>query len=293
MFNFKKSKRLRKEVKAILDKKVKVKRILQTKQPEVVDGEFTKCNQCEVTYQTSKAIEKMFTCPKCGYYFRLNPKKRIKITFDSFREILSSVKQSNPLDLAIYADKLKEAKKISNENSAVTVGIATIEDQKFATFIMNHEFIMGSMGSVVGEKIKKLFNYAIKHKLPVVGFCASGGARMQESMYSLMQMVKTSSAVGRFKKTKHIYIPVLTTPTYGGVSASFAMLGDIIIAEEKAMIGFAGKKVIKDAMKKELPDGFQTAEFLKEKGFVDIVATRFELKEILYKILKMHKKGKG
>ncbi len=293
MLKFFKTKKLRNESKEILNKKVKIKKIKPFKAPEVNDDNYQKCKNCTEIVQTKKIVESMYSCPKCNFLFRLNPQQRIDITFDSFDELFKNEKQTNPLNIDFYDKKLKSAKSISKQNSAITTGVATIEDQKFAAFVMNHEFIMGSMGTVVGEKICKLFQYATKHKLSVVGFTASGGARMQEAMFSLIQMVRTSAAVANFQKAGKLYMPILTTPTYGGVSASFAMLGDIIMAEEKAMIGFAGKKVIKDAMNIDLPEGFQTAEFLLEKGFIDLISSREYMKENIYKILSMHSKKRG
>ena len=189
--------------------------------------------------------------------------------------------------------KIKVLQEKTNIKEAIKTGFGKIEDQDVAIGVMDGNFMMGSMGSVVGEKVTALVEEAIKRKLPVILFCASGGARMQEGMISLMQMAKTSSSIARLDEEGLLYISVLTDPTTGGVTASFASLGDIIIAEPGSLIGFAGPRVIKQTMKQELPDGFQKAEFLLEHGFIDKIVERKDMKNTLAKILKMHKKAEG
>ncbi|MGL4948992.1 MAG: acetyl-CoA carboxylase carboxyltransferase subunit beta, partial [Anaeroplasmataceae bacterium] len=218
--------------------------------------------------------------------FKISVKSRIESTFDSFNEMFNNVKNLGT-EFPGYKEKLNTSQKLTDLEDAVVTGVASINNIDVCVAVMDSEFMMGSMGSVVGEKITLLIEYATDNNLPLIIFCASGGARMQEGIISLMQMAKISAALSRFKE-KNLYVSVLTNPTTGGVSASFASLGDITIAEPKALIGFAGKRVIESTIKETLPDEFQTAEFLLEKGFLDLIVERKKLKETLYKILSLH-----
>lgn len=207
---------------------------------------------------------------------------------DSFKEIDKNLTSINPLQFPGYDEKLKVAKANSFENEAAISGMATINKQPCVILIFEPLFMMGSMGSVVGEKITRAMELATKKNLPIITIAASGGARMQEGVYSLMQMMKTSAAVAQHSKKGLLYISVLSNPTLGGVTASFAMLGDIVIAEEHAQIGFTGKRIIEETIGKKLPDSFQSAKFIKEHGFVDMVVKEEELRQTLSKILQLH-----
>ena len=221
---------------------------------------------------------------------RIGARERIGVLIDkdTFIEYDADLKADNPLDFPDYIDKIKVAMEKSNENEAVITGEGKINGQDCVVAVMDPNFMMGSMGSVVGEKITRAIEKAIEKRFPIIIFCASGGARMQEGILSLMQMAKTSAALGRLSDEGLLYISVLTDPTTGGVTASFAMLGDIIIAEPGALIGFAGPRVIEQTIRQKLPEGFQRAELLKEKGFVDKVVSREDMKATLSKILKIH-----
>lgn len=227
-------------------------------------------------------------CPNCGAYFRMNPAERVRLVCDSFDEIDADMASSDMLGFPNYESKLDAARKTSGCEDAVSYGIAKSGGEEYVIFVMNSEFMMGSMGTVVGEKITRAFELATSKKLPVVGFTTSGGARMQEGMYSLMQMAKVSGAVKRHSDAGLLYITVLTDPTTGGVTASFAMEGDIIIAEPKALVGFAGARVIEQTTGQKLPQGFQRAEFLLEHGFVDAIVPRDRLKAEIENILRLH-----
>jgi acetyl-CoA carboxylase carboxyl transferase subunit beta len=251
------------------------------------------CNQCKTEIPLSALRKSMYICPKCGRYFRMPSRERAVRIADkhSFEELFAHVSSKDFLNFPMYGEKLKEAKKSTGESEAVLCGTARFDGQSCAVFIMNPYFIMASMGSAVGEKITRLFEYAAEHALPVVGFSASGGARMQEGVLSLMQMAKISGAVKQHSLGGQLYISVLTDPTTGGVTASFAMQGDIILAEPKAMVGFAGRRVIEQTTKSSLPDNFQSAEFLLEHGFVDNIVQRDKLNAVLGTLLRQHKKG--
>ena len=221
---------------------------------------------------------------------RLSARERIALTFDegSFRELAADLKSVDFLNFPHYAQKLEAAQAATGEKEAVLCGTAAIESMPCAVFAMDARFIMASMGSVVGEKITRLFELALERRLPVIGFTASGGARMQEGVVSLMQMAKCSGAVKRHSEAGLLYIAVLTDPTTGGVTASFAMQADIILAEPKALVGFAGRRVVEQTTGSQLPADFQSAEFLREHGFVDAVVERGRLPETLGKILRLH-----
>ncbi|WP_270218826.1 acetyl-CoA carboxylase, carboxyltransferase subunit beta [Lactococcus lactis] len=261
----------------------------QAEQPEVPDELFAKCPACKHTiYQ--KDLGKNKVCPNCDYNFRITAKERLAIVADkdSFVEMFTGIESKNPLDFPGYPEKLAATKARTGLDEAVMTGKATIKGQKTALAIMDSTFIMASMGTVVGEKLTRLFEYATTEKLPIIVFTASGGARMQEGIMSLMQMAKTSAAVKRHSNAGLFYITVLTDPTTGGVTASFASLGDIILAEPQSLIGFAGRRVIEQTVRQTLPDDFQKAEFLLNHGFVDAIVKRTELRQKLALLLELH-----
>ncbi len=251
-----------------------------------------KCPNCHKEIPLSKLWANQLVCP-CGYHFRMKARQRIRTITDknSFEELFDDFKSANPLSFPGYREKLEIVKTASGENEAVICATAAIGKQKCCIFVMESAFMMGSMGSVVGEKITMLFEYATKHRLPVIGFTVSGGARMQEGLLSLMQMAKTSAAIKRHSDSGQLYIAVLTDPTTGGVTASFAMEADIILAEPGATIGFAGARVIEQTTKKALPKGFQTSEFVLRHGFIDNIVARKDQKRTLCELLKMHNGG--
>lgn len=260
----------------------------QTK-PEVPDELFDKCPGCKKTiYQKDLGLEK--TCPHCSYNFRVSAKERLAIVVDqdSFEELFTGIETTDPLNFPGYVKKLAETREKTGLDEAVVTGLARIYGQKVALGIMDANFIMASMGTVVGEKITRLFELAREKELPVVLFTASGGARMQEGIMSLMQMAKISAAVQRHSKAGLFYLTVLTDPTTGGVTASFAMEGDIILAEPQTLIGFAGRRVIESTVRETLPADFQKAEFLLEHGFVDQIVKRQDLRETIGKLVVLH-----
>lgn len=252
------------------------------------------CPGCKKVFPLTEAKAAGFICPDCGKYLRIPPRARLEMTVDagSFTEIAAGVTSVDILQFPGYASKLEKAKAETGEKSAVVCGSAKIGGLPCAIFVMDSRFIMASMGSAVGEKITRTFEYAREHHLPVIGFTASGGARMQEGIVSLMQMAKCSGAVKAHANDGNLYVTVLTDPTTGGVTASFAMQGDIILAEPKALVGFAGRRVVEQTTKSALPDNFQSAEFLLEHGFVDQIVPRAEMRKTLARILKLHAKEK-
>jgi acetyl-CoA carboxylase carboxyl transferase subunit beta len=249
-----------------------------------------KCDSCGKMLLLAELKENFNVCGYCGHHFSISARERIAITADAgtFKELFTGLKPKNILDFYEYDGKLKSAAEKSGEEEAVICGTCKINKLPACVFAMEGRFMLGSMGTVTGEKITLLFEYALEHSLPVVGFCLSGGARMQEGILSLMQMAKTSAAVKRHDDGGNLYISVLTNPTTGGVTASFAMEGDIILAEPKALICFAGPRVIEQTIKQKLPEGFQRAEFLLEKGFIDEIVERPKLKNYISKLLSMH-----
>ena len=257
--------------------------------PEVPDELFAKCPSCKHTiYSKDLGVEKV--CPFCAYNFRISAMDRLSLVADAdtFTEFFTGIDSEDPLNFPGYVEKLAATKAKTGLDEAVLTGLATIKGQKTALAIMDSSFIMASMGTVVGEKITRLFEYATDEKLPVVIFTASGGARMQEGIMSLMQMAKISAAVKRHSNAGLLYLTILTDPTTGGVTASFAMLGDIILAEPQTMIGFAGRRVIEQTVREDLPEDFQKAEFLKAHGFVDKIVKRMDLPAVIGQILKLH-----
>ncbi|HFI0091970.1 TPA: acetyl-CoA carboxylase, carboxyltransferase subunit beta [Streptococcus suis] len=257
--------------------------------PEVPDELFSKCPACKVIlYKNDLGLEK--TCQHCSYNFRITAQERLALTVDegSFEELFTGIETKNPLDFPNYLEKLAVTRQKTGLDEAVLTGKATIGGQPVALGIMDSHFIMASMGTVVGEKITRLFELAIEERLPVVLFTASGGARMQEGIMSLMQMAKISAAVKRHSNAGLFYLTVLTDPTTGGVTASFAMEGDIILAEPQTLVGFAGRRVIESTVRENLPDDFQKAEFLQEHGFVDAIIKRQDLPATISRLLRMH-----
>lgn len=258
--------------------------------PEVPDDLFVKCPACGKGLLSEDVRAQGEVCPKCGYHFKIRVRERMALLLDegSFFEIGADMTSRNLIDFPGYDRKLDSSRRVSGEKEGVVCGVASIKGFPAAVFFMNGEFMMGSMGTVVGEKITALFEYAAEAHLPVIGYTVSGGARMQEGILSLMQMAKTSGAVRRHSDGGGLYIAVLTDPTTGGVTASFAMEGDIILAEPGALIGFAGPRVIEQTIRQKLPAGFQRAEFLLEKGFVDAIVERKDQREYLANLLALH-----
>lgn len=249
-----------------------------------------KCPRCQDTSPLSKYEELHRVCPKCNYHGRLSARERIAITADrdSFQEFDRDMKSLNPLSFPDYDEKQEELRESTDLSDAIITGTATIKGSPVVMGIMDSRYMMGSMGSVVGEKVARAFEYATEKGLPVVMFTASGGARMQEGIVSLMQMAKTSGAVKLHSDAGGLYISVMTDPTTGGVTASFASIADIIIAEPKVLIGFAGRRVIEGTIKQRLPEDFQLAEFMHEKGFVDMIVERRKMRSVLSHLLKLH-----
>lgn len=249
------------------------------------------CKKCGTEHTYEAVQENAMICPSCGAYLRMRAFERLALTVDkgSFSELDKGLVGGDPLDFPGYAQKLEQARKASALREAVVCGTATIDGNPCAIFVMDSTFMMASMGTAVGEKLTRLFEKATTENLPVVGFPASGGARMQEGIFSLMQMAKVSGAVKRHSDAGGLYLAVLTDPTTGGVTASFAMQGDIILAEPHALIGFAGQRVIEQTTGEKLPAGFQRAEFLLEHGFLDLIEERKRMRYTLGRLLKMHR----
>ncbi len=257
------------------------------------DGLWVKCSECSQVVYRKDLISSFNVCSNCGHHNRINSDERINIIADknSFVEFDSSLSPTDPLgfkDRRAYADRIKESQAGTGLRDGVVTGICSVNSMPLALAVMDFRFMGGSMGSVVGEKITRLIERATLENFPILIVCASGGARMQEGMLSLMQMAKISGALKKHKEKNLLYMPLLTHPTTGGVTASFAMLGDLILAEPKALIGFAGRRVIEQTLREKLPDNFQTAEYLLEHGFVDVIVKRKDLKDTLTKILKIH-----
>lgn len=266
-----------------------------TRRPEVPEGLLRKCNKCGGAIIAEDVKKDHYICPKCGGYFRVHARRRIEMITDegSFEEWDSDLQGGNPLEYKGYEEKLKKLQEKTGLSEAVVTGKAKIDGREAAIGVCDGRFLMASMGEAVGEKIARAVERATKERLPVILFACSGGARMQEGIVSLMQMAKTSAALKRHSDAGLLYISVLTDPTTGGVTASFAMLGDVILAEPKALIGFAGPRVIEQTIGQKLPDGFQRAEFLLEHGFLDAIVERPQMKETLSKILALHEAGEG
>ena len=262
---------------------------------DAAPGLWVKCVHCESQILKSELEDNLMVCPHCDYHFRINARTRISQLFDegSFEELFKNILPTDPLkfvDTESYADRLKKASDKSGLDEAVITGIGQIKGHKIAAAIMDFDYMGGSMGSVVGEKVARIMEKALELKIPMLAVTSSGGARMQESALSLMQMAKTSCAAGKLDEAGILYINLLTEPTFGGITASFGTLGDIIIAEQGARIGFAGRRVIEQTIRQKLPDDFQTAEYLLKYGQVDIVSKRKNLRKTLANILELHQK---
>jgi acetyl-CoA carboxylase carboxyl transferase subunit beta len=258
-------------------------------------GKWIKCDSCKEIIYKEQVRDNLSICPNCGHYFRMHIGKRLELIIDdgTYQKFDLKIDTTNPLELEDYPKKLKTLREKTELEEAVACGTGKINGDEVVICIMDSGFLMGSMGAVVGEKITYSIEQAIEKKLPLVMFAVSGGARMQEGIVSLMQMAKTTAALTKLDEAGLLYISVLTDPTYGGVTASFASLGDVILAEPKAMIGFAGQRVIEQTIGEKLPEGFQTAEFLLEHGFIDKIVERKDLKETISKLIKFHKGGKN
>ncbi len=264
-----------------------------TQETEESDGLWGKCPECGQVVYRKDLIANASVCSNCGFHNRINSEERIALIADknSFNSIDRDLSPTDPLgfkDRRAYADRLRESQANTGLKDGVVTGICQVEEMPLALAVMDFRFMGGSMGSVVGEKITRLVERATKEKIPLLIVCASGGARMQEGMLSLMQMAKISGALERHKEAELLYMPLLTHPTTGGVTASFAMLGDLILAEPKALIGFAGRRVIEQTLREKLPDNFQTAEYLQQHGFVDTIVPRTNLKKTLASLMRMH-----
>ena len=261
-----------------------------TKASDMMVGKWIKCDNCKEILYKEDVRANFSVCPNCGKHFRLSSRRRIAqiIDEDTFEELNADLHTTDPIKFEGYLQKIKSLEEKTKIKEAVKTGIGKINGINVAIGVMDANFMMGSMGEVVGEKITRLIETAIEKHLPVIMFCASGGARMQEGMISLMQMAKTSAALSKLNKAGLLYVSVLTDPTTGGVTASFASLGDVILAEPGALIGFAGPRVIEQTINQKLPEGFQRAEFLLEHGFVDRIVERKDMKNELFNILKLH-----
>lgn len=255
-------------------------------------GKWLKCDGCKEIVYKDDVRSNLNICPNCGHYFRMHIGRRLELIIDegTYTRFELNIDTTNPLELEDYKKKLNALREKTGLEEAVSAGTGKINGEHVVICVMDSGFLMGSMGIVVGEKITYAIEKAIEMKLPFIMFSVSGGARMQEGIMSLMQMAKTVSALTKLDEAGLLYISVLTDPTYGGVTASFASLGDIIIAEPKAMIGFAGQRVIEQTIGESLPEGFQTAGFLLEHGFIDKIVDRRELKNTLSKLIKLNKK---
>lgn len=279
----------------VIDSHVKTGKREKTEEPSIPQGLWRKCNKCGQPIYVEDVTNNYYVCPKCGGYFRVHAYRRIEMLIDegTFEEWNQEMEFSNPLDFPGYEKKVQATREKTRLNEAIVTGKGMIHGLPAAVGVCDARFIMSSMGHVVGEKVTQMVERATEEKLPVIIFACSGGARMQEGIVSLMQMAKTSAALKRHHEAGQLFISVLTDPTTGGVTASFAMLGDIILAEPGALIGFAGPRVIQQTIGQKLPEGFQRAEFLLEHGFVDKIVPRDEQKRVIADILRMHRKPDG
>ena len=274
--------------------KIKKREPSVKKQKNTVDvpiGKWVKCDECKEIIYKEVLQNNLNICPHCGHYFRVHIKRRLEqiINDGTYQKFDLNIDTNNPLGMEEYEKKIKSLREKTGLEEAVSCGIGKINGEETVICVMDSGFLMGSMGVVVGEKITYSIEQAIERRLPLIIFSVSGGARMQEGIMSLMQMAKTTAALTKLDEAGLLYISVLTDPTYGGVTASFASLGDIVLAEPKAMIGFAGPRVIEQTIGEALPEGFQTAEFLLEHGFIDKIVERKDLKNTLSKLIQLHK----
>lgn len=258
--------------------------------PNIPSGLWMKCEKCGSIIYKDDLRENLYVCNVCNHHLRLKALTRIEYLLDkgSFIKMGEEIRTKNPIDFEGYEEKLKKSKKATTSSEAVVTGVGKINGITVAIGVMDSYFMMGSMGVVVGERLTQLIEYATLKRLPLIIFTTSGGARMQEGIFSLMQMAKISAALGRHDQEGLLYITILTNPTTGGVTASFAMEGDIILSEPQALVGFAGRRVIENTIKESLPEDFQTAEFLLDKGFIDAIVNRKDMRRALYKLLLMH-----
>ena len=280
----------------VIDKvrKINEKEEVRTKNLKAADmmiGKWVKCDQCKEILYKDDLHKNLSVCPNCGKHFRLSARRRIKQIADegTFEEIGQEIITQDPLKFDGYLRKVQSLKEKTKIEEAVKCGVCEIEGNRAVLAVMDGNFLMGSMGEAVGERITISIEKAIEEKLPFVIFCVSGGARMQEGIVSLMQMAKTAAAVQKLNEAGLLYITILTDPTTGGVTASFASLGDIILAEPKALIGFAGPRVIEQTIRQKLPEGFQSSEFLLEHGFIDKIVERKDMKSTIAKLIELHK----
>jgi acetyl-CoA carboxylase carboxyl transferase subunit beta len=267
--------------------------IQQQQEREIADGLWTKCEDCNAIAYTKDLIANQMVCLECGHHKRVSCHERIGqlIDADTWMPLDEQLQPTDPLkfrDRKAYSDRLRETQTKTGLIDAVLTGAGKIEGSPIALGVMDFRFMGGSMGSVVGEKLTRAIEYATNNRIAVAIVCASGGARMQEGMLSLMQMAKISAALERHREARLLYLPILTHPTTGGVIASFAMLGDIILAEPKATIGFAGRRVIEQTLREKLPDDFQTSEYSLQKGFVDKIVPRTQLKRTVAQLVRLH-----
>ncbi len=274
-------------------KNAPVARPSQSPDPDEGDGLWSKCPECGQVVYRKDLLANASVCANCGHHNRIDSEERIQLIVDSgsFEPLDSDLAPTDPLafkDRRSYADRIRDSQKSTGLRDAVVTGLARLDGMPLALGVMDFRFMGGSMGSVVGEKLTRLIEEATARGWPLLIVCASGGARMQEGMLSLMQMAKISGALERHRRAELLYLPLLTHPTTGGVTASFAMLGDLILAEPKALIGFAGRRVIEQTLREKLPDGFQTAEYLREHGFVDAIVPRTQLRATLINLLQLH-----
>ena len=262
-------------------------------EPEEGDGLWSKCPECGLVVYVKDLKANASVCGGCGHHHRIDSEERIALIADpgSFQALNEALEPTDPLtfkDRRAYADRLRESQAATGLRDGVVTGLCRVDGLDLALAVMDFRFMGGSMGSVVGEKITRLVEEATARQLPLLIVCASGGARMQEGMLSLMQLAKISGALERHREAELLYMPLLTHPTTGGVTASFAMLGDLILAEPKALIGFAGRRVIEQTLREKLPDNFQTAEYLQDHGFVDTIVPRTQLRSTLASLLRLH-----
>lgn len=272
--------------------------IQQQQEREIADGLWTKCEDCNAIAYTKDLTANQMVCLECGHHKRVSSAERVTqlIDLNTWMSLDDRIQPTDPLkfkDIKAYSDRIRETQHKTGLTDAVVTGIGEIEGSPIALGVMDFRFMGGSMGSVVGEKLTRLIENATEHRIPVAIVCASGGARMQEGMLSLMQMAKISAALERHRTARLLYLPILTHPTTGGVIASFAMLGDIILAEPKATIGFAGRRVIEQTLREKLPDDFQTSEYALQKGFVDKIVPRTQLKRVVAQLIRLHGGNRG
>ncbi|MDO5547388.1 MAG: acetyl-CoA carboxylase, carboxyltransferase subunit beta [Eubacteriales bacterium] len=279
----------------LFEKTRKSSQYIKKQQKQPVDYATITCKVCGKEWTAQKYGKNNYVCPECGTHGRIRCRERIRLTADkeSFSELFGNLSTVDPLSFPGYAEKVGKLREKSGLEDAVVTGTCTIGGSAVCIGVMDSYFMMASMGSVVGEKLTRLFEYATERRLPVVLFTCSGGARMQEGMFSLLQMAKVSGAVAKHSEAGLLYITVLTDPTTGGVTASFAMLGDLILAEPGATVGFAGRRVIEGTIGETLPDTFQSSEFLLEHGFCDKIVPRGRMKEELKRLLQLHEKKGG